>query len=74
MGNLGATGSVLISKKSLFDVMSKKQQDDMVQLFGHFQWSLKCQSPDYNRSINVILNINFSLILDLNSHRISPNF
>ena len=28
--------------------LPKKQQDDMVQLFGHCRCSLKRQSPDYS--------------------------
>ena len=28
--------------------LPKKQQDDMVQPFGHFQWSLRGQSPGYD--------------------------
>ena len=31
--------------------LPKKQQDDVVQPFGHFRWSLKRQSADYKKPI-----------------------
>ena len=39
--------SQLVRNHSLVS-LPKKQQDDMVQPFGHFRWSLKRQSPDHS--------------------------
>ena len=48
MYSLSVIVSDPISKKSLFVVIiSEKQEDKMVQLFGQFWWSLERQNPDY---------------------------
>ena len=43
---------VLLSRSQLVNPflvsLPKKQQVNMTQAFGHFQWSLKCWSPNYN--------------------------
>ena len=48
MDPLGVNVPTPTSKKSLFSIIAWNQQDNMVQPFGHFQWSLKHQSPDYS--------------------------